>query len=276
MSTPDAAGLLDPSARSHRARNVLQLVWFLTGRDLIVRYRGSVLGIFWSLVTPAATLAIYALVFGVLMEGRWGATETTPAEFTLLLFLGLIVFWLISESVAGAPRVIAGHPSYVKKVVFPLEVLPVIAVSTATFHTVVRFLVFVLAYRLIEGNLHATVLWAPVILAPAVLLCLGLSWALAAAGVFLRDLNEMIGVALTGLLFLSPVFYSADRLPESLRWALYLNPVTVPVEELRRVAIWGQRPDLDVMAVYAVVCLGVALSGRALFQRARRGFADVL
>lgn len=269
-------GLVDPALRRHRLRNSLQLIWFLTRRDLIARYRGSLLGVAWSLVTPAITLAIYALVFGIVLGGRFGEDIADPAQFSLVLFLGLIVFWLISDGIASAPRVLQAHHSYVKKIVFPLHVLPCVAVGAAMFHTLLRIAVFLVAYWILRGPPPPTALWIPVVLAPLFLLTLGLAWALAGLGVYLRDLNEIMGVVLVGLLFLSPVFYSLDRLPEAVRWLVYLNPVTVPVEQIRRVAIWGQAPDWIEFAGYALVCLAIAAVGVAGFQRARRGFADVL
>ena len=233
-------GLVDPALQGDRVRNSAQLAWYLTRRDLLVRYRGSWLGVTWSLVTPAITLAIYALVFGVVLGGRFGDDVANPAEFSLVLFLGLILFWLVSDGIAGAPRVLLGHSTYVKKVVFPLHVLPCVAVGGAAFHTLVRLVVFVAAQWALLGAPPLTLLWMPLVLAPVLLLTLGLAWALAALGVFLRDLNEIMGVALTGLLFLSPVFYSIDRLPEALRAWVYLNPITIPVEQARRVAIGGR------------------------------------
>lgn len=252
------------------------LVRASASREVLGRYRGSIGGILWSLVTPLLMLAVYTFVFGEIFRARWTAGSESRTEFALVLFAGLIVFNLFAECVNRAPGLILANVNYVKKVVFPLEILPWVTLGSALFHGIVSLCVWLLAYALLFGAPHATVLYLPLILAPFVLLIAGLSWTLASLGVYLRDISQFIGILTTVMMFLSPIFYPATALPESYRYLLYLNPLTPAIEQTRDVLFWGKSPDFPMLLLYWAAAAILAWLGFAWFQKTRKGFADVL
>jgi lipopolysaccharide transport system permease protein len=254
-----------------------QLIRNLVEREVVGRYKGSMLGMFWSLVTPIFMLAVYTFVFSVVFKARWGAGGSdSKTEFALVLFAGLMVFNLFSECISKAPGLILANVNYVKKVVFPLEVLPWVSLGSALFQLVVSLGVWLLAYVLLFGIPHWQVVLVPLVLAPLVLFVMGLSWALASLGVFLRDVGQLIGVAITVLMFLTPIFYPASSLPPAYQPLMFLNPLTAPIEMVRDLMYWGKLPSFKLLALYAVGSTGVALLGFAWFQKTRKGFADVV
>ncbi len=253
-----------------------QLIFQMAKRDVIGRYRGSMLGLAWSFFNPLIMLAVYTFVFSVVFQSRWNTTSNSQTEFALALFIGMIVHGLLAECVGRAPTIILNHVSYVKKVVFPLEILPWVAMIATLFHFLVSMGVWTLFYLAVNQSLNWTVVFLPIVLLPIVFFTMGLAWALAAFGVYLRDIGQMTGVFTTILLFLSPVFYSADRLPEKFKTLMYLNPLTFIIEETRNVAMWGKLPNWEGSAIALFVSLFVAWFGFIVFQRTRQGFADVL
>lgn len=253
-----------------------ELIFQLTRRDVVGRYRGSVMGLLWSLFHPILMLVVYTVVFSVVFEVKWGTVHESRVDFAIILFAGLLVHALLSEPLARAPTVVLGNVNFVKKIVFPLEVLPLVAVGSALFHTFVNVAVLLLFLAGSGGSVSVTALWLPVVLLPLVLMSAGLSWFLASLGVYLRDVSHIVGIATTALLFLSPVFYPVSALPEHLRDWLYLNPLTFVIEQCRDVLIWGASPDWLGLGVYALVSVVVAGLGLIWFQRTRPGFADVL
>ncbi len=261
----------------------LQLAWSqralllqLVRRDVLGRYRGSLLGLAWSFVTPLMMLAIYTFVFGTVFKARWNPDGTEgPLEFALALFAGLIVFNLFAEVATRAPGLITGNPNYVKKTVFPLALLPMAATAAALFHAGMSLLILLAALAWL-GRLSWWVLTLPLVWLPFLAFLLGLAWWLAALGVFLRDLGQIVGMAVTALLFLSPVFYPASALPEGLRPWAFVNPLAVPIEASRALLLEARPPDWAGLALYAGVALAFAWLGWVWFARTRRGFADVM
>jgi len=247
-----------------------------TKREVLGRYRGSVLGIFWSFANPLFMLAVYTFVFSTVFKARWTGGSGSKVEFALVLFAGLIVFNLFAECINRAPSVILSNVNYVKKVVFPLEILPFVGLLSALFHAVVSLAVWLLAYLFLVGIPHVTVLYLPLIIFPLLLFIMGLSWALASLGVFLRDVAQFINIAMTVVMFLSPIFYPATALPEAYREILSLNPLVPAIEQARAVLYFGVTPDFSVLVVYWIVTLLIAWLGFSWFQKTRRGFADVL
>lgn len=245
-------------------------------REVLGRYRGSVMGILWSFLNPLFMLAVYTLVFSVIFKARWGVGSDSKTEFALVLFAGLMVFTLFSECINRAPGLILGNPNYVKKVVFPLEILPWVNLGSALFHGAISLGVWFLAYLVFFGVPHATALYLPLILLPFVLFIMGLSWALASLGVFLRDVAQFVGIVTTTLMFLSPIFYPATALPENYRSLLYMNPLTPVIEQTREVLFWGRSPDFAMLGIYLITTAVIAWLGFAWFQKTRKGFADVL
>lgn len=252
------------------------LIRSLIQREVVGRYKGSMLGIVWSLVTPVLMLFIYTFVFSVVFKARWNADTDSKAEFALVLFAGLLVFNLFAECVNRAPNLVVSNVNYVKKVVFPLEVLPWVAMGSALFHFGVSFCVWLVAYVVLAGAPHWTVALSPLIMAPFVLFTMGLSWALAALGVFLRDVGQIIGMVVQILMFLTPIFYPASALPERFQAWLLLNPLTIPIEMMRDVMYWGHTPNWRLWMVAVLASVAMAMLGFAWFQKTRKGFADVL
>lgn len=258
------------------------LIRRMLARDIAQRYRGSALGLLWSFVTPLLMLAVYTVVFSVVFEARWmtrgGADAAPPAtgDFALILFCGLILHAFFADCLTRSPSIILNNANFVKKVVFPLEILPVIVLGAAAFHLAMSLCVLLAAKLALTGSLPLTALYLPLVLAPFFLLTAGISWGLASIGVYLRDIGQVIGLAVTVLMFLSPVFYPAEALPEAWRPYLVLNPLTVIIENTRAVLLWGEPPDWPRLGVYALVSLAVMFLGFAWFQKTRKGFADVI
>ena len=245
-------------------------------REVIGRYRGSVFGILWSFFTPLFMLTVYTFVFSVVFKAKWPGGSESRTEFALILFSGLMVFNLFAENINRAPHLVVGNGDYVKKVIFPLEILPIINLGSALFHTCVSFFVWLLAYTLLFGIPHATILLIPFVILPLIFFTLGISWWLASMGVYLRDIAQFITIFTTALLFLSPIFYSADRLPPNYRLILHLNPLTSVIEQTRNVLLWGILPDIPTLLIQYCLALLVCYLGFAWFQKTRKGFADVL
>jgi len=252
------------------------LIAALVKREVIGRYRGSVMGILWSFFNPVFMLAVYTFVFSVVFKARWSAGSGSRTEFALVLFAGLLLFNLFAECVNRAPGLILANVNYVKKVVFPLEILPWVALGSALFHTLISFIVWLAFYLVFFGVPKPEALFFPLILLPLVLLTMGLSWLLASLGVFLRDVAQVIGIVTNTLMFLSPIFYPLSALPAEYRPLLNLNPLTLVIEQARGALIFGQMPDSPALCAYTAIALSVAWLGFAWFQKTRKGFADVI
>lgn len=254
-----------------------QLILQMSKREVVGRYRGSVMGMAWSFFNPVLMLAVYTFVFSVVFQTRWGvAGEASKTSFAILLFVGMIVHGLFAECANRAPSLILGNVNYVKKVVFPLEILPWVAMGSALFHAAISLLVLLVAQLVFHQSLPWTVVLFPLVLLPLLLATMGVAWFLAAIGVYLRDVSQTIGIITTVLLFLSPIFYPISALPEQYRIWLHLNPLTFIIEEGRKTLVLGQMPDWSGWGVYMVVSVAIAWMGFWWFQKTRKGFADVL
>ena len=234
------------------------------------------MGLAWSFFNPLLMLAVYTFVFSVVFKARWNPASDSKMEFALVLFAGLLVFNVFSECLNRSPSLILSNANYVKKVVFPLEILPLVALGSALFHMAISFAVWLLFYLVVFGLPPPTLLLFPLVLMPLLLLTLGLSWLFASLGVYLRDIAQVVGPVTTTLMFLSPIFYSLSSLPESYRPLLSLNPVGLAIEQARNVLMFGKAPQWEVFALYLAATALVAWLGFAWFQKTRRGFADVL
>jgi lipopolysaccharide transport system permease protein len=231
----------------------------------------------WSLVNPLLMLAVYTFVFGFVFKAKWGSGGAGgPAQFALVLFAGLIVFNLFSECITRAPGLIVSQPNLVKKVVFPLELIPVVQLGSALFHALVSIAVLLVAFLVVHGLPPASALLLPLVLLPLCCLCLGLTWFLAALGVYLRDIGQAIGILTSALMFLSPLFFPLSALPETAQQLVLLNPLSIPIEETRAVLLWGSAPHWLPLLAYSVFALASMHMGYWWFQRTRNGFADVL
>ena len=249
----------------------------MTWRDVAGRYRGSAMGLLWSFANPIFMLAVYTFVFSVVFKAKWGTENSQgQSEFALILFVGLILHSLLAEVLNRAPNLITGNVNYVKKVVFPLEILPLVSVGAALFHSAVSLLVLLAAFLAINGSLYWTCLLIPVVVLPLAILIAGIAWILASLGVFLRDMSQATGIISTILLFVSPIFFPISAIPEPFRPYVMVNPLTFIVEQAREVIIWGNLPDWSGLAIYTLLALTVAWAGFAWLQKTRKGFSDVL
>ncbi len=230
----------------------------------------------WAVVNPIVLLLAYTFVFSVVFKAKWNLASESKVEFALVLFAGLLTYNFFADCVGRAPMLVVGHANYVKKVVFPLEILPVIALGTALFQFAIGMAVWLLAFVAFIGVPPITLpLLLPLTL-PLMFFMLGLSYFLSALGVYLRDTAQFVAIWLSFLMFLSPIFYPLSAVPEAYVPLIMLNPMTFAIESVRDVMYWGQMPSSLALLVYflsAVLCL---MLGYYSFQRARRGFSDVL
>lgn len=254
-----------------------ELVWQLTKRDVVGRYRGSFFGLLWSFFNPILMLAVYTFVFGVVFKSRWGESGGSMAEFAIALFAGLTVYTIFSECINKAPHVILSNPNYVKKVVFPLEVLPWVNLGATLFHAAVSFAVLFVFYFAVHLTINWTFIFLPVVLLPLLVFTIGVSWFLASFGVYVRDVGQAVTILTMVLMFLSPIFYPLANIPESVRpFVIYLNPLTFIIEQTRDILIWGKMPNWSSLAIFYAGSVVVAWLGFVWFQITRRGFADVI
>jgi len=253
-----------------------ELIKQFTKREVIGRYRGSYLGIFWSFLNPLLMLVVYTFVFSVVFKARWGIGSGSKTEFALILFAGITTYNLFAEVVTRAPGLILSNVNYVKKVVFPLELLPVVALGSALVHGGISLFILWISMIVLMGVFNWTIIFLPLVLLPLILLSLGLGWFLASLGVFLRDIGHIIGVAVQVLMFLSPIFYPISAIPVELQPVYYINPLSYVVEDMRRIMVWGQEPNWEWLIIGTIIGGIIALLGHAWFQRTRGGFADVL
>ncbi|MEO6543524.1 MAG: ABC transporter permease [Nitrospiraceae bacterium] len=276
MMSPEKTGAFSTMA----IRNLVKhrsLIWQLMKREVLGRYRNSILGVVWSLAHPLMMLTVYTLVFRFVFKVRWSADENQNSiDFALALFTGLIAHSLFSECISRAPNLIVNNVNYVKKVVFPLEVLPLVSLAASLFQMGVNLMVLLLFYAVSHHSLNWTATMFPLLVIPMALVVLGASWFLASVGVFVRDVGHATGVVSSLMLFLSPVFYPVSALPEAYRPLLYLNPLTFIIEQARDVLIAGKLPSWYGLGVYFLCSGVVAWLGLAWFERTRKGFADVL
>ena len=285
MTDHGARGHPDSVEQANPLRRLLSLRhlwWQLVRRDIAGRYRGSFGGLAWSLITPVLMLGVYLFVFGYVFNPRHAAGGTTGApgagivQLGLSLFCGVLVHGMFAECLVRSPGVVVGQPSYVKKIVFPLELLPLVTVGSALFHLLVGLAVLLLGVLLLHAVPGPYALAVPLALAPLVLMSAGVAWFAASLGVYLRDIGQLTGVAATMLMFLSPVFYPVEALPADWRWLAWASPLTVPIEALRDTLLHGRMPDVAGLAADWLVSLLVCGLGWFWFAKTRRGFADVL
>jgi len=253
------------------------LIWQLLKRDVQARYRGSALGLLWSLVTPIVMLSIYTFVFQTVFKSRWSdSSGETALSFAIILFLGLTIHGLLVEVLTKSPLLIVSNQNFVKKIVFPLDILSWVTLMSGLFTFIISFSLLLILILFELKKIPVTALLLPIILLPYCILLLGLSWFLAALGVYLRDIQQVTGTLATLLLFLSPIFYSTSILPVQFQTLLFLNPLSYVVEASRAVLIYGNLPSFSGLAAYSLVAILVAFAGNFFFRKVKPGFADVL
>ena len=253
------------------------LVKRLATRDFTLRYRGSMLGSAWAILTPLLTAFVFTVVFSKILHARWqpGAIDS-PFDFTLILLVGLAVHGMFAETLTKAPLLVVGNPSYVTRVIFALEILPIVTVINASLSAAIILLIVILANLILNGSLHYTVIFLPLILIPYFILLVAFALLFAAIGVFLRDLSQIVALLVTLSLFLTPIFYPVTAVPRGFRTAMYLNPLTFIVEQAREVVLFGRMPEFLGLSFYAAAAVAALAASYWLFQRMRPGFADVV
>ncbi len=253
------------------------LLWQFTLRNVELRHRGSHLGLIWSFLSPLLMLAIYVLVFGYIFGGSFGILpHETRMEYGLGIFFGLTLFQFVAEVLGGGPSIIVGNPNFVKKVVFPLEILPAAHVLGAVFHMLIGLALLMAGILLLGPGLSLNALWLPVILLPVVILMLGVGWFFSALGVFFRDVGQIMQFLTIALMFSSAVFYSAQKIPAAAWVYMRFNPVLLAIELARDATLWARPINLHHLAYLYAVSLATCYLGHATFRKMKPAFADVL
>jgi lipopolysaccharide transport system permease protein len=257
-----------------------ELAWQFAVREIELRHRGSRLGAIWALVNPLSMLVLYWFIFGKIFGSKFGVLPgETEYDFVLAMFFGLAMFQVFSETLGWGPIVIASNPNFVKKVVFPLEVLPVAKVGDAAYHLCVSLGLVLVASLFGSTGISWGVLWLPVLVFPLLLIALGIAWALSAIGVFVRDITQLTPLIATALQFASAVMFAPAKIVNQAPQAwvfLRFNPLLQILDLGRRVILWHQPmpwPQLAYVYAFGVVTL---VLGYACFMLLRRSFAEVI
>ena len=276
-SSGDSGALPFGSLWRHRG-----LLWQFAKRYVHARHKGSYLGIAWQVLTPLLMLTLYTFVFGILLHGRFGViANETSADYALGIFLGFMLYGLVADCMGAAPNCINDNSNLVKKVRFPLEVLPAAMALSAFYSFLISMALFVVGYAFFGPTPTWNVFWFPVILTPFLLMSLGLAWLIGALGVYFRDVQNAMTFVTTALFYVSGIFFSASSATagtkarvalDVLRW----NPIFLGIDLSRDVTLWGKSPDLGELMYLYVVCAAVFVLGYAAFTRLKAGFADVI
>jgi len=280
MITARSESVLDYLNPVKMARNLWrhrELLRQFTRREIEGRYKGSFLGLFWSFINPLVLLLIYTFIFGIVFKARWPNAKTgSLSEFAVTLFCGLTAFTIFSECIGRAPSLIIGVPSYVKKVVFPLEILPVSLLGSAIFHGLISLGILLVANLLIIGSFQWTIVLLPLVALPLIFLSLGFGWFLASLGIFIRDVGYTVALIVQVLFLMTPIFYPIENIPGSLQPIIRLNPLSSITENFRRVILWGQMPSWIGLSLWLLVTGTIMILGYAWFMKTKKAFADVL
>lgn len=254
------------------------LMWNILKRNVASRYRGSALGFIWSFVHPLMMLAVYTFVFGIVFKARWGTDmlANNNAAFPLLMFCGMAVFNIFSESVNSSAGLVVGNPGFVKKVIFPLEVLPICNVLTSLIFGLAWFALLLVGGGIFLGTVSWTIILLPLTLVPVLLIAMGVSFWVASLGVYLRDIQQLVGIVTQVLFFMTPIFYPASIVPEKFRWILEINPLSIVVDQTRNLFLFGQVPDVYPMLILYAAAIAIFQLGLVWFSNTKKGFADVL
>ncbi|MEN1929603.1 ABC transporter permease [Luteimonas sp. MJ250] len=245
-------------------------------RDILGRYRGATFGLLWSLLGPLMMLMIYTVAFGEILGSRWQQASGGDAPFGVVLFLGIMVHGFFAECLGRSPRLMVDNANYVKRIVFPLHILPWTVMLSAAFHLVANVLVFAVLATILAGTFSPWIFLVPVVVLPLALLGVAMGWLLSSLGVYLRDLSQAMPVVVTALLFLSSAIVPVDALSEKYQLVFQLNPLTFFIDQVREVALWGRLPDWSGLAWRGVASVVVLYLCYAWFRVSSRGFADVV
>ena len=273
---PHASRSISPLQIASSIISNKSLLYGLIKREIVGRYRGSMVGLLWSFFNPVLMLAVYTFVFSMVFQARWVGGSGSKVEFAMVLFSGLMAFNLFAENINRSHSLILGNVNYVKKVVFPLEILPIVVLGSAGFHFLVSLLVWLTFHLMFLGLPPVTVFLLPVAVLPLMLLSLGFSWFLASLGVFLRDIGQIMGVLTMALMYITPIFYPVSVLPIKYQSWMNLNPLTNSIAQVRNVMMWGNGLDWSSWMLEMMLGSITAWLGFMWFQKTRKGFADVI
>lgn len=248
----------------------------LVKKDIKQRYQGSILGMLWSFIVPILMLVIYTFVFSEVFQAKWDIDTSDKYQFALVLFCGLSAFNMVSEVMNRATTLIVSNTNYVKKVIFPLEILPVVIMFSALFNCVISFSILIVAKIIIYKNISSTLYLIFFAMIPLIVLSVGLGLFISAVSVYLKDVGNVISVLVTVLMYMSPVFFSLSSVPENFRGICEVNPMTYIIENFRNVVLYGESLNWKYWGISCVVALAIYLFGKVVFMRAKEGFADVL
>jgi lipopolysaccharide transport system permease protein len=251
------------------------LILSLTKRELAARYRGSVLGFVWAVLTPVVMIAIFTIIFAGIFKARFGS-GSSQWDYALYLFCGLLPWNAFQESLQLSSTTIVGHANLVKRVVFPLETLPVSLSLAAVANQMFGTVALLLAAALLRGELHATIVFLPLLVIPQLLATFGAAWLIASLGVFVRDIVQGITLLLMAWMYLTPIIYPETLVPERYRGIVNLNPFTPLVRNYRRILLEGSLPDWRGLAYFGVFAVVSFVLGYWWFARTRKNFADVI
>ncbi len=273
--------VLSPVAMVRNLWSRRALIGQFSRREVLARNRGSLLGFVWTLLHPLVMLGVYTFVFSVVWEAKWGAVTPGGTEgrglFATSVFCGLVMWEIFIAGLGNAPAMIVSHGNFVKKVIFPLEVLPLASIGAGLTFGAMSFVILIVGHWVLNGTVSTTLWLFPLVLVPLVTLTAGLSWFVASLGVFLRDLRQLIaGLILPVLFFTTPIFYPLERVPQAFRWAVSVSPLAQAVSDARRTALYSQWPDWKGLGIATVIGLVVMQLGYAFFMKSKRSFADVL
>lgn len=253
----------------------LDLIISLTRRELAARYRGSVLGILWALLTPVVMIAIFTIIFAGIFNARFGASSS-HWDYALYLFCGLLPWTAFQESLQLSSNTIVAHANLVKRVVFPLETLPVAQTLAAVTNQMFGTVALIVGAIVLRREMHATIVFLPLLVIPQIIATLGAAWLLASLGVFVRDIVQGITLFLMAWMYLTPIIYPESMVPERYRAIINLNPFTPLVRNYRRILLDGNLPDWRGLAYFTVFAIASFLFGYWWFARTRKNFADVI
>jgi len=253
-----------------------KLLFMMAKRDVQLKYKGSILGVSWNIITPIIMLIIYTFVFSSIFKMRWSEVESSKYEFALILYIGILFYGVFADAINSMPRLISSNVNFVKKIVYPLETLAIVQVLVSLFNFTMGFIIWILAYILLFGWPPSTIFLIPLVILPFSIVLIGLGWFLSATGVFLRDTPHVTTIVTSTLMFLTPVFYPLAAVPEKYRILIYLNPLATVIESARSLMFWGEIPNILVIAVLWVSSFIIAILGLIWFQNIKGRFADVL
>jgi lipopolysaccharide transport system permease protein len=275
-SEPLPATIYQPFSFVHAGWKQRRLITHLAWRKIEARYRGSVLGLFWTLIHPLLMLGVYTFVFSYVFRAKWNLPSGGQSEFAIYLFSGLIIYTIFSECANEAPGLMLANEVYIKQLIFPTEALAWVSLLAALFNFGVSLVLLIGFYALVIGEPPITFLYLPLVMGPLVFLTLGAVWLLSSLGLYLRDLNQIVTVLTTALLFLSPIFYSSEIIPEPYQQLYFLNPFASILEMSRGSIFLGTAPDWQKLGQLTLGAWFTAWIGYVWFMKTKGSFADVL